>query len=161
ADPAAITALAELTRTAELAAFVVFLPLPPELAALTAGSGAGEAPDALTGVEEIIADRIADGRPATAIAWGPWQEDMTAAGVGAVDPGVAMSVLEEAPGNDGSLLVVADIDWPKVVAAHGPLPEFFRDIADLPEQEDAGPAGAGRLAERLAAMAGGEAQETL
>ncbi|MCO5975060.1 SDR family NAD(P)-dependent oxidoreductase [Actinoallomurus sp. WRP6H-15] len=163
ADPAAITVLDELTRTADLAAFVVFLPLPPEVAALATDAGAGEAPPAhaVTEVEDILANRIADGRPATAIAWGPWQENMTAAGVGAVDPTAAMSVLEEAAGSDGSLLVVADIDWPKVAAVHGPLTEFFRDIPDLPEHENAGPGGAGHLAERLAGLSGGEAREIL
>jgi len=162
ADPAAVTVLDELTRTAELDAFVVFLPLPPELAALATDSGAGEAsPAALDGMADVVASRIAGSRTATTIAWGPWQETRTAAGVGAVDPPAAMSVLADAAGNDGPELVVADIDWPKVAAVHGPLPDFFRDITDLAPQDDPGPGGAGRLAEKLAGLTGSEAEEVL
>jgi acyl transferase domain-containing protein/aryl carrier-like protein len=162
ADPATVTVLDELTRTADLDAFVIFLPLPPELAALATDPGAGEvSPTALAGMADVVANRIAGCRPVTTIAWGPWQETRTAAGVGAVDPPAAMSVLADAAGNDGRELVVADIDWPKVAAAHGPLPEFFRDITDLSPQDDPGPGSTGRLAEQLAGLTGSEAEEVL
>ncbi|HEV2639803.1 MAG TPA: SDR family NAD(P)-dependent oxidoreductase [Actinocrinis sp.] len=163
AEPAAVKALDELTRNADLAAFVVFLPLPPELAALAADSQTDEAvlADALKSVQGIVTNRIAASRPATAIAWGPWREDKATTGVRAVGPQPAMSVLEEAVGTDDSLLVVADVDWPKVAAAHGPLPEFFQYISDLSDHADAEPGGAQCLARRLADVSGGEAREIL
>ncbi|WP_158713529.1 KR domain-containing protein, partial [Streptomyces sp. NRRL F-525] len=155
----AVTQLDALTRDMDLAAFVVF----SSVAGTLGGPGVGNAAPAHAFLDAVVARRRAEGLPGLSVAWGPWSgpddQDNTAAtkgleqwGLRAVAPGVAVAVLEQAAGR-GAALVVADIDWQRLVpqlarSRRVPLFEDVPEVRALLDQTKTAE-GAGQLLERL------------
>ncbi|WFE24198.1 SDR family NAD(P)-dependent oxidoreductase [Solwaraspora sp. WMMD937] len=152
--------LDELTAHLPLDAFVLF----------TSGAaiwGSAQQPGyaaANAFLDAFAARRRAAGRPATAIAWGPWagggMVDGTASahlrqlGIGELDPRLAAGRLVEAGGEEAAL-VVADIDW----ARFGPIHTLARPrplVAGLlpPTAEPGQPVGQAETAALVAQLAG-------
>ncbi|MGW3994736.1 type I polyketide synthase [Amycolatopsis sp. NPDC004772] len=107
--------LSELTRN--LDAFIVFSGMAATLGA--AGQAAYAAANAR--LDALAEARRAAGRPALAVAWGPWSgggmagADITArlaaAGLRPLDPDLALAALEGALSTGDTTITIADIDW--------------------------------------------------
>ncbi|WP_033261138.1 type I polyketide synthase [Amycolatopsis vancoresmycina] len=130
--------LDELTRDLDLDAFVLF-------SSISGVWGSGE--QAVYGAANAFLDALAEdrrgrGRPATAIAWGPWAESGMAAdadavrmlrgrGLPPIDPARGIAAFRRALAADDTAVVVADVDWARfapVFTAARPRPL----LADLP-----------------------------
>ncbi|MFF5775265.1 type I polyketide synthase [Streptomyces californicus] len=163
--------LDELLGDRDLDAFVLFSSI-----AGVWGSGAGAAYSAANAFLDGLAEqRRARGLKATAIAWGPWAgAGMAAAdadalhrrGLRALDPALAVTVLQRALDEDQTFLTVADVDWSVFApgfAATGPRPL----LDELPEaraalETSAATEGPGsEFAARLTAMAPAERKRHL
>ena len=134
--------LDELTAGRDLDAFVLFSSI-----SATWGSGLQPGYAAANAFLDALAERRrARGRPATAVAWGPWGGGgMTDAdggtqlqrlGLRLMDPDLAVTALGLALDRGDKLLTVADVDWARFAPAYtlrrpSPL------IADLPEVRQA------------------------
>src|SRR5690606_8922923 len=112
---AAAQALDEATRELDLTAFVLFSSLAgtlgvPEQGAVAPGQAC---------LEAIAERRRAEGRPATVVHWGPWtgenDEIRRRHGLRKLDPDLALLALREALDHDETAVVVADIDWDRLV----------------------------------------------
>ncbi|MGW6296893.1 SDR family NAD(P)-dependent oxidoreductase, partial [Streptomyces sp. NPDC055058] len=86
----------------------------------------GVADHAAYGAANAILDaraerRRADGAPVLSVAWGPWagggmiaesvQDDLRRRGVPVIQPGAAVTGLQQALDHDNTVVVVADVDW--------------------------------------------------
>ncbi|WP_444543564.1 type I polyketide synthase [Micromonospora okii] len=168
--------LHELLADAELDAFVVYSSIAATWgSAGQAGYAAGNAY-----LDALVAQRRADGRAGTAVAWGPWSEGgMNTAdsarklrdrGVPEMDPAVAMSALVQALDHGDVALIVADVDWSRFAPAYAsarrrPLLEGVPEAkaaldggAPLDDGDD-GPAAT--LRRELAASTAARREETL
>ncbi|WP_305783694.1 type I polyketide synthase [Symbioplanes lichenis] len=165
--------LDELTRDAELDAFVLFA----SGAGSWGGGGQGGYAAGNAYLDALAAARRARGRTATSIAWGSWDEGgmLAAAESGQRDhlgllglvpmrPDLALAALQRALHDDETTLVVTDIDWARfapVFTAARPSPL----LADLPEAAVAlvqpGASGSGEPALRIAGLPAAEREEAL
>ncbi|WP_371483525.1 type I polyketide synthase [Kitasatospora sp. NBC_00315] len=157
--------LHELTRGADLATFLVF-----SSAAATFGSaGQGTHTAANAYLEALAAHRRGLGLPGTAVAWGPWSGHGAATrpdaaarlrrrGLAELPPERALAALAQVLDRGESGLTLADIDWERFAADGDTTGSRTPLIGDLPEVRALarpaapGPAGAGALRDRLAAL---------
>ncbi|ADI03850.1 modular polyketide synthase [Streptomyces bingchenggensis BCW-1] len=161
--------LHELTRGADLAAFVVF-----SSAAATFGSaGQGGYAAANAEVDALIQHRRGLGLPGLSVAWGAWagggMADAAADagrlrrhGMAAMDPRLALTALGHALEHDETRLTVADIDW-RAFVDNAPATGLDPLISGIPEARTAWDAAgrgaaeaAGTLRARLAGLAADE-----
>ncbi|RSM35684.1 hypothetical protein DMA12_43300, partial [Amycolatopsis balhimycina DSM 5908] len=163
--------LAELTRDAELDAFVLF-------SSIAAVWGSHSQPGycaANTYLDALAQSRRADGLPATSVSWGAWAEAGMLAGSADLDvlrsmgvtpmrPAYAVAALQQALDDDETLLTVADVDWatfaPRFTVQRpspllGDLPEVRTALATAGAAEPA----ADRVAELRGRLAGAPAAE--
>ncbi len=160
--------LHELTERMGLSAFVLFSSI-----AGTFGSGGQGAYAAGNAFLDALAEyRRARGLPATAVAWGAWAgagmaagviERLRRVGVRGLSAGLAAGALGATLAHEETNMVVADLDWERVVQSQvrprpliGDLPEVqraLRGIAGAPgASAREGSAREGLLAERLSGV---------
>jgi candicidin polyketide synthase FscB len=137
--------LHELTRDADLEAFVLFSSASATFGA--PGQGSYAAGNAF--LDALAARRRAEGLPATSLAWGPWAgaggmagrldtsalDRMARSGLTALPPAQALALLDLAASRDESVLVPARLDVAAVRtrAAHGDdIPPLWRALAGSP-----------------------------
>ncbi|MFF2940311.1 type I polyketide synthase [Streptomyces niveus] len=163
--------LHELTRDADLAAFVLF----SSLTATVGGAGQANYAAANASLDALAEYRRSTGLPATSVAWGPWggggmASDHTvrdagrALGIKQLDPGRALTALRRALESGDTVVTLADVDWTRFApafAAGRPAPLF----GDLPEVQ-AAPAGADApvpddFARKLTGLTAGERDRAL
>ncbi|WP_425264331.1 type I polyketide synthase [Streptomyces bungoensis] len=168
----AVAHLHELTRDADLSAFVVF----SSIAGTFGGAGQANYAAANAFLDAFAACRRAAGLPATALAWGPWAPGagmtaelteadlrrMARGGMLPLNPEQGLGALDAACRRTEPVLAPIALDRrvlrdPQAVAA---LPPMLRGLAVAPARRTASPAGDGGAAEsfraRLAALADAE-----
>ncbi|MFD6530859.1 type I polyketide synthase [Streptomyces sp. NPDC060184] len=157
--------LDELTRDRPLTAFVLF----SSVTGIAGTPGQGNYAPGNAYLDALAHTRRAAGLPATSISWGQWAGDGIAGDEGAhrnarggllpMEPGLALSVLEQALDRDETHLVVCRADWRILAAArsHPLLAELTTGSPDTgtapPEEPEKGSilaelAGAGSEQER-------------
>ncbi|MGW8554783.1 type I polyketide synthase [Streptomyces tubercidicus] len=138
AKVAGAVVLDEVLGEAELDAFVVF----SSIAGVWGSGGQGAYAAGNAFVEGLVEARRARGLVGCAVAWGPWagggmagvdgaEEHLRRRGLRALDPDLAVSMLERAAG-EGSV-VVADVEWERFAptftgARPSPLLEDLREV---------------------------------
>ncbi|WP_433498684.1 type I polyketide synthase [Sphaerimonospora sp. CA-214678] len=167
---AEVEALDEATRELDLTAFVLFSSLAGTLGVPEQGSVA----PAHARLEAIAERRRAEGRPATVVHWGPWtgenDEVRRRHGLRELDPDLALLALRQALDHDETAVVVADIDWNRLVVAFTAarssplitaLPEVRRALEAAEAQLAEARTGASALAARLTGMSAGEQERAV
>ncbi|WP_372447008.1 type I polyketide synthase [Streptomyces flavofungini] len=169
--------LDELTRAADLSAFVLF----SSLAGVVGGAGQGSYAAANASLDALAEARRSAGHAATSVAWGPWDgSGMAAEGAAAerlrhgvmppMDPDLAITALHQALGGHQALAVVADVDWaqyaPGITAARpsrlfADIPEAHAALADRTGTPGTATGPANALADRLAALAPADREAAL
>jgi NAD(P)-dependent dehydrogenase (short-subunit alcohol dehydrogenase family) len=170
--------LHELTAAADLSAFVLF----SSSAGVWGSGNQGAYAAANAHLIALAQARRAQGRPATAVAWGPWRgagmmadesvtEHMRRRGLGTVESKTALAALQQALDGSDPCPTVARVEWglfARTFAAMRPSPL----LGDLPEvrqalaaQAETEPAADGGRAEaflrQLAELADAERLDTL
>ncbi|MEU7935553.1 type I polyketide synthase, partial [Micromonospora echinofusca] len=157
--------LDELTRGADLSAFVLF----SSLAGLMGAAGQATYAPGNAFLDALAQRRRAEGLPGTSLAWGLWadggvsagdfEQRLSRTGFGAMAPETAVRGLTRALDRDETYLVVADIDWARVAAAGGRRAHAL--VHDLLTEAGAAvtvdaPVPAADLRLRLSSMSGAE-----
>ncbi|MGF1430527.1 type I polyketide synthase [Kitasatospora sp. LaBMicrA B282] len=136
----AARALHELTRDRDLAAFVLY----SSFSGAIGGSGQANYAAANAFLDAFAEQCRADGRPATAIAWGAWAgggmagegaavgERLSRHGIRAMSPERALDGLWQAVEYGDACLTVADVDWDRFAPAFTAV-RRSRLLAALPE----------------------------
>ncbi len=159
--------LHELTRDLDLSAFVLF-----SSAAGTLGAP-GQANYAAANVflDSLAQKRRAEGRPATSIAWGPWERQggtesglgeadlarMRRGGIEALSDERGLALLDAALGTDRAAPLALRLDAAglRSLASTGALPPIFSGLVRVPRRRSA---ASGSLAAKLATLPEGEAE---
>jgi aryl carrier-like protein len=164
--------LDELTAGSDLSAFVVC----SSAAGVVGGPDLGEHAAGHAFLDALAQRRRALGRPAMSVAWGPCgsarddapiddplEGPLRAWGMDAVDAGLAARVLERAGGPGEGTLVVAAVDWDRLLqSGSGGRGRLFQDIPEAAGTEAPADAGTGSaLRERLAEASDGERADLL
>ncbi|WP_394840347.1 SDR family NAD(P)-dependent oxidoreductase [Pendulispora rubella] len=133
--------LHELTREHRLSAFVLF----SSLAGTLGGAGQASYAAANAFLDALAHHRRANGWPATALAWGPWDDGhgmtarltngdrsrMVRLGVRALSSVHALSLLDTAVAGKAPALVPADLDVPALRATASTLPALLRSLVPV------------------------------
>ncbi|MFL6072393.1 MAG: SDR family NAD(P)-dependent oxidoreductase [Mycobacteriales bacterium] len=156
--------LHELTRDADLAAFVTF----SSLAGIAGAPGQANYAAANAYLDGLAAHRRAAGLPALSLAWGAWEADgggmagrmdeadrarLRRGGVSPLPVDQGLELFDLALGADVPVLAPVRLDPAALrsLAAAGALPALLSDLVRRPRQQSAATAAAGpSLAERLA-----------
>ncbi|WP_374939649.1 type I polyketide synthase, partial [Streptomyces sp. UH6] len=155
--------LHDLTVGTDLSAFVLF----SSLSGVVGAPGQGNYAPGNAFLDALAQARRAAGLPATSVAWGRWggaglaqgsaEERFDRVGAHAMDPDQALAGLEQALEDDETCLVVADVDWRRMVAhtaTRRPSP-LIRELPDFRDDERAASAdapadgGKGRLSSQV------------
>ncbi|MEU1860525.1 type I polyketide synthase, partial [Micromonospora aurantiaca (nom. illeg.)] len=162
--------LDELTRNADLSAFVLF----SSLAGLMGAAGQATYAPGNAFLDALAQRRRAEGLPGTSLAWGLWadggvsagdfEQRLSRTGFGAMAPETAVRAFNRALDRDETYLVVADVDWARVAAtgsrrAH-PLVRDLLAEAGAAVTADA-PVPAADLRLRLSGLPGAEQRRVL
>ncbi len=160
--------LHELTRDADLSAFVLF----SSIAGPLGGPGQGNYAAANAFLDGLAQKRRAEGLPATSIAWGLWQREsaMTAglneadlarmrrSGIEALSDERGLELFDQALGYEGAAVLALTLDRPalRARASAGLLPPLFASLVRAPARRRS--AAASELAAKLAAAPEAERQ---
>ncbi|WP_332108189.1 type I polyketide synthase [Phytohabitans suffuscus] len=162
--------LHELTRDADLDAFVLF----SSVAAVWGGGGQPAYSAANAVLDAIAEHRRAEGWTATSVAWGTWGEvGMTAdrsgsdeqlrrRGVLPLRPELGIAALQRALDDGDAAVTVAEVDWLRflpVFTASRPSP-LLSELAEARALAEAG-AATGTHSDRLARLSGAERERAL
>ncbi|WP_329082803.1 type I polyketide synthase [Streptosporangium sp. NBC_01469] len=155
--------LHELTRTDDLAAFVLF----SSVAGMLGAAGQGNYAAANGFLDALAQLRHTEGLPAVSLAWGPWSPNsgmtgnldraalarMERLGIRPLDDRHALGLFDRAlsPGDGAPLLALVDLDRPALLAQarSGLLPAILSTLAPVPARRTAADAA---LAQRLATI---------
>ncbi|MFK4254595.1 type I polyketide synthase, partial [Streptomyces angustmyceticus] len=166
--------LDELLGDHALDAFVVF----SSIAGVWGSGGQAAYAAGNTFVEGLVQARRARGAVGCAVAWGPWagggmagvegaEEHLLRRGLRALDPDLAVSVLESAVGAGEGSVVVADVEWERFAPAFtsarpSPLLEGLAEVrAALAADAGGEVSGAGALRGRLTGLSAVERERAL
>ncbi|MFE3029786.1 SDR family NAD(P)-dependent oxidoreductase, partial [Nocardia tengchongensis] len=134
--------LDELTREADLTAFVLF----SSYAATFGSAGQAAYAAANAGLDALARRRAAAGKPATALAWGPWAEAgmavesltdadwarMSRWGIGPMDSAEGLALLDTAVGSGLSTLVPVRLDIAALRSRTDDLPALLGGLVRRP-----------------------------
>ncbi|WP_433335402.1 SDR family NAD(P)-dependent oxidoreductase [Spirillospora sp. CA-294931] len=162
--------LHELTRDADLSAFVLF----SSIAGVLGGPGQANYAAANAFLDRLAAHRRALGLPAQSLAWGPWAQAggmaddlaevgrsrMARGGVRALSVTDGLSLFSAAMSMDEPALVPVRLDLPALRERSEDVPPVFRSLVPASGRRPARPAGAS-MTETLAAMSADERERTL
>ncbi|GAA0487236.1 hypothetical protein GCM10009544_55690 [Streptomyces stramineus] len=156
--------LHELTRCADLSAFVVF----SSAAGSWGAPGQGNYAAANAEVDALVRYRRHLGLPGLSVAWGAWAGEGMAGdaevagqlrrrGMAAMDPQLALEALGQALDHDDTCVTVTDIDWKRFAENTG-ITGLSPVISDIPEVQslraDTGDTTRGALRDQLARLDG-------